>query len=455
MSGGLKPLVLIVDDERNTREGLARALRKDYRLLLADSGAAALDQLSRHSVDVMLSDVRMPGMDGLTLLRRALARSPQPVVIMLTAYGTVETAVEAIKAGAYNFLEKPVNLDRLDHMLRQALASRNLAEENRRLREQLEARFGLENMVGESAPMQDVFGLVRQVAPSRTTVLLEGESGTGKELVARALHQLSPRAKAPLVAVHCAALSPQLLESELFGHEKGAFTGAHEQRAGRFERADGGTLFLDEIGEIDPATQVKILRVLEERAFERVGGRDTLSVDVRLIAATNRDLKAMVDAGEFREDLYYRLHVVSIRLPPLRERREDIPLLLHHYLAIFGKENHRPELGFTSDAVATLCAYRWPGNVRELRNVVESLVVLTRGDKITVRDLPEPVREDTRGAPSLPPAPAGGSMAEAERRTIVRALETQKGNRKRAAEELGISRRTLYRKLEKYGLMDF
>ena len=289
-----KPSILIADDEKNTREGLGRALQRHYEVLLAEDGRRALELLDQRPVDVILSDVRMPGMDGLTLLSRALARQPQPLVILLTAYGTVETAVEAMKRGAYDFLTKPVNLDQLDLKLKQALRSREVEVENRALREQLDEKFGLENILGNSGPMQEVFDTMRQVAPTRATVLVEGESGTGKELVARAIHQLSPRAKGPFVPVHCAALSKTLLESELFGHEKGAYTGATERRSGRFEMADGGTLFLDEIGEIDPAVQVKILRVLEEHKFERVGGSEMLEVDVRLLAATNRDLKQMV-----------------------------------------------------------------------------------------------------------------------------------------------------------------
>ncbi len=444
-----KPTVLIVDDEKNSREGLARALRVGHEVLLAENGAKALEVLGAQSVDVVISDVRMPGMDGLTLLQRAMARTPQPLCIMLTAYGSIELAVEAMRRGAYDFLTKPIDLDRLELVLKRALRSRALEAENVALREQLESKYGLEHIIGRSPAMQEIFDTVRQVAPSRATVLIQGESGTGKELVAHALHQLSPRNKGPFVAVHCAALSPTLLESELFGHEKGAFTGAAERRRGRFEMADGGTLFLDEIGEIDAALQVKILRVLEERRFERVGGQETIDVDVRLVAATNRNLKKLVEEGRFREDLFYRLDVIAVTLPPLRERPGDLPLLVQHFIRAFAGENAKALDGITPDALQALAAHTWPGNVRELRNAVERMVVLARGDRLTLRDLPPNLRE---GAP--PVASRGGALSlEAnERQTIARALKTHDGNVTAAAADLGISRRTLHRKLNTYGL---
>ncbi len=447
-----KPAILIVDDERNTREGLARALRRHYDIHLAESGMAALNLLDTHPVDAVLTDLRMPGMDGLTLVRRVLARDPQPVCILLTAYGNVETAVEAMKNGAYDFLTKPVNLDRLEVVLKRALESRTLAATNLNLRQQLDEKYGMEQIIGDSRPMQAVFDTIRQVAPSRATVLIQGESGTGKELVAHALHNLSPRKKNPFVAVHCAALSDNLLESELFGHERGAFTGATEARKGRFELADGGSLFLDEIGEIQPSTQVKLLRVMEERAFERVGGMETLDVDVRLIAATNRDLRAMVEEEKFREDLYFRLNVVQITLPPLRERREDIPLLLNSFLHTFREENARNLDGFTPDALEALTQYRWPGNIRELRNLVERMVVLSRGDKITLRDVPREVREGGNGGKTAGPLAGAVSMEQAEKRMIEQALNDNDGNRTLAAKQLGISRRTLHRKLNEFDL---
>lgn len=446
-----KPVVLIVDDEKNTREGLSRALRKNYSVLLAEHGREALEIMDREPVDVLLSDIRMPGMDGLTLVQRALAREPQPVCILLTAYGSIEMAVEAMKRGAYDFLTKPVNLDKVEILLKRALDSRSIEAENRRLHEQLDSKFGMENLIGESGPMQQVFDTIRQVAAARATVLIEGESGTGKEMAAHAIHRLSPRAKGPMIALHCAALSESLLESELFGHEKGSFTGATERRRGRFEAADGGTLFLDEIGEITPTVQVKILRVLEERCFERVGGQETIDVDIRLIVATNRDLKKMVEEGKFREDLYYRLHVVSVRMPPLREHPSDIPLLCRHFLDQFNSENSTAITGFTQDALEGMMQYEWPGNVRELRNAVERMVVMTRGDKLTLRDIPAPIR-DAVPSRTGKGSPAAFSLSHAERQMIVETLKATGNNRTKAAERLGISRRTLHRKLNEYGL---
>ena len=445
-----RPVILIVDDEKNTREGLARALRDEYAVAQAENGQRALEWLEMHSADVVLSDLRMPGMDGMTLLSRLLGRDPRPVLILLTAYGSIETAVEAMKRGAYDFLTKPVNLDRLELLLKRALSERRLGAENQRLKAQLDSKYGFEKILGTSAAMQEVFDTIRQVAPTRATVLIQGESGTGKELVARAIHQCGPRAQGPFIPVHCAALAPTLLESELFGHEKGAFTGAVERRRGRFELADGGTLFLDEIGEIDPALQVKILRVLEERRFERVGGSESISVDVRLIAATNRDLKKSVASGAFREDLFYRLYVVNLTLPPLRERDGDIVLLAQHYLQTLAKEHGRKVTGITPEAIAALSAYSWPGNVRELRNVIERMVVLGNGDKLTVRDLPPALRSGP--GPAGPAARAGSLLRDAERHLIEEALRRHKGSRVKAAQDLGISRRTLHRKLNEFGL---
>jgi len=447
-----KPLILIVDDEKNTREGLSRALRDEYAVATVENGQKALEWLEIHQADVVLSDLRMPGMDGMTLLSRLLTRDPRPILILLTAYGNIETAVEAMKRGAYDFLAKPVNLDRLDLLLKRALAERRLGDENQRLKAQLGSRAGFENILGTSAAMQEVFNIIRQAAPTRATVLIEGESGTGKELAARALHQCSPRAEGPFIPVHCAALSPTLLESELFGHEKGAFTGAHERRRGRFELADGGTLFLDEIGEIDAALQVKILRVLEERRFERVGGSQTVNVDVRLVAATNQDLKALVEKGRFREDLFYRLYVVNLTLPPLREREGDIALLAQHYLTQLAGENHKKEAGFTTEAMDALTAYPWPGNVRELRNVIERMVVLGTGKKLTVRDLPASIRP-VRGR-QRPASKAGSRLRDTERQLLEEALHRHGGNRTQAALDLGISRRTLHRKLNEFGLRE-
>jgi DNA-binding NtrC family response regulator len=455
---GIRPRVLIVDDDKNTRDGLQRALRLGYEVLTAESGERALSILGGDNVDILLSDVRMPGMDGLTLLQRARARQPALVPILLTAYGNVEIAVEAMKAGAYDFLMKPVNLDHLDMLLQRALRSRDVEAENQQLREQLNDKFGLESLVGSAPVMQELFAVIRQAAPTQATVLVQGESGTGKELVAHAIHRLSTRTRGPFVAVHCAALSDTLLESELFGHEKGAFTGAMARRKGRFELADGGTLFLDEISEINASVQVKLLRVLEERCFERVGGDSPVEVDIRLIAATNRNLREWVEQGKFREDLFFRLDVVNITLPPLRDRLDDIPVLCTTFIREFAEKNAKPVEGITPDAVALLAGYRWPGNVRELRNTIEKMVVLSRGDRLTARDIPPNIRSEIKGgspADALATGgaglPGGRSLADNERAMILAAIERQGGNRTKAAEVLGISRRTLHRKLRQYG----
>ncbi len=453
--------VLVVDDEKNTREGLGRALRRDYEVVLAESADAAIQTLGERPVDVMLSDVRMPGMDGLGLLREARRLHPDLVVIMLTAYGSVETAVEAMKVGAADFLTKPVNLDHLDITISKAVRQRALESENRALKSRLDSKFGLENIVGSSPAMERLFDIVRQAAPTQATVLIEGASGTGKELVAQAIHRLSARAAGPFVAVHCAALSSSLLESELFGHEKGAFTGAVVQRKGRFEMAHGGTLFLDEISEIEPSVQVKLLRVLEERRFERVGGVDTVDVDIRIIAATNRDLRKYVEEGKFREDLFYRLDVVEIKMPPLKERGGDIALLCNRFMKEFAEVNARPVSRIAPEAAAILQAYSWPGNVRELRNTIEKMVVLARGDTLAVEDVPANIRDEARlngvsGVSAAPaPAPAADfapteSLAEVEKRKILAALDAAGGNRSKAAIALGISRRTLHRKLNEW-----
>jgi two-component system response regulator AtoC len=446
-----KPIILIVDDEKSARDGLVRALRRDYRVLAAENGTSALEVLGSQSVDVLLSDVRMPGMDGITLMQRALANHPALTCIILTAYGDVDIAVEAMKKGATDFMTKPINLDKLELVLNRVLKAKKIEIENEQLKVQLDSKYGLENIIGRSAPMQEVFDTIRQVAVSRATVLIQGESGTGKELVAKAIHQLSARSKGPFVAVHCAALSENILESELFGHEKGAFTGAMERRIGRFEKADGGSLFLDEISEIDASVQVKILRALEERQVERVGGDTPVDVDTRLIAATNRDLKDMVDQGDFREDLFYRLYVVVITLPPLRDRQDDILLLLNHYLAVFNEENGKQIEGFTPPAYETLSAYDWPGNIRELRNLVERMVVLARGKVLDVKDIPAQMREKTDDSGEVR-IDAELTVDEMEKRMIIQALEKTGGNRTKAAEKLGISRRTLHRKLNQYGI---
>src|SRR3954469_11831657 len=379
-----KPMLLIVDDEKPTREGLRAALEDRYDVYIAEDAKAAMELLERDNFQVLLTDFRLPNEDGMKLIARAKSLAKPPVCILMTAYGSEELAVEAMKSGADDYIAKGrLQIDELEMRIARVLRNQNLEAENKALRQQIDSKFGLENIIGQSEPMQEVFDLVRQVAPTRATVLISGESGTGKELIARAIHTLSPRNKQPLVTVHCAALPPTLLESELFGHEKGAFTGAHERRIGRFEQAQGGTLFLDEIGEIDASLQVKLLRFLGERTFERVGSNKTLMADVRLVTATNKNLAELVKAGSFREDLFFRLRVLEIALPPLRERRTDIPLLAQAFVREFAKENEKPVSEIAPDAMQVLLQYAWPGNVRELRTAIESAVVLCRGERIS------------------------------------------------------------------------
>ena len=452
-----KPLLLIVDDEKPTRDGLRAALEGHYEVWVAEDARAAMSLLEQENFQVLLTDFRLPQEDGMKLILRAKSLARPPVCILMTAYGSEELAVQAMKEGADDYIAKGrLQIDELEMRISRALRQQHLEVENAALRQNLDAKFGLENAVAESPAMKEVADMVRQVAPTRASVLLLGESGTGKELMARAIHQLSPRAARPLVAVHCAALSPTLLESELFGHEKGAFTGAHEKRIGRFEQAQGGTLFLDEIGEIDASVQVKLLRFLGERTFERVGSNKTLTADVRLIAATNKNLQEEVKAGKFRDDLYFRLRVVEITLPPLRQRAEDLPLLASAFLREFAEENNKSVNDFTPDALEALMNYTWPGNVRELRTAIEHAVVLARGDRISVRDLPVALRA---GGPAGGPArwmnqPAL-TVEEAEKQMIVRSLKECGGSRTLAAQKLGMSRRTLHRKLHFYHLEGF
>ncbi len=454
----MQPTLLIVDDEKHTREGLRASLEDTFDVYIAADITGAVNVLEAESVDLVLTDLRLGGEDGMQLIDKILAMPKSPIVIMMTAYGSVDAAVEAMKRGAYDFVTKPINIDKLEILIARALRSRRTEEEVVELKKQVDTHYGLERLIGSSGVMQEVFDTIKQVAPTRATVLIQGESGTGKELVAQALHALSGRPKPKFVAVHCAALSPQLLESELFGHEKGAFTGASERRIGRFEQANGGTIFLDEIGEIDPTTQVKLLRVLsEERAFERVGGNAPMKVDVRLIAATNKDLAAMVAEGTFRDDLFFRLSVVPVQMPPLRARKEDIPLLVQAFLKQFAKENGKPVQEITSDAMQAILRHDWPGNVRELRTAIEHGVVMATGPKITLRDLPAPVRTGQALTPApikpVPPVrmPTGKgehfNLQATEVRLILQALDEAGGNITRAAAKLGISRRTLHRKL--------
>jgi two-component system response regulator AtoC len=452
----IQPTILIVDDEKHTRDGLRRLLENEYDVYVAADIAGAIDVLEREQIDILLTDLRLGNEDGMMLIDRALKMPHPPICIMMTAYGSVDIAVEAMKRGAYDFVTKPLNLDKVEMLIARALGARKLEQENRTLRQQVDERYGLENIIGDSAALREVLDIIRQVAPSSANVLIEGESGTGKELAAHAIHNLSRRNKAKFVAVHCAALSPQLLESELFGHEKGAFTGAHERRIGRFEQANGGTIFLDEVAEIDPSTQVKLLRVMsEERAFERVGGNQTLRADVRIIAATNKNLETLVREGKFRDDLFFRLNVVRITMPPLRERKEDIPLLIRGFLRHFCKANEKPLVDLTGDSMDALLTYNWPGNVRELRTAIEHGVVMATGPKITVRDLPMALRQAASAVlpRGISAAKAFGEKSspldirETEKKLIMQALAATNGNVTAAAKKLGISRRTLHRKI--------
>jgi DNA-binding NtrC family response regulator len=452
----MKPTLLIVDDEKTTREGLRAALEERYDVYIAEDAKAAMNLLESENFDVMLTDFRLPNEDGMKLIARAKSLPKPPICILMTAYGSEELAVDAMKRGADDYIAKGrLQIDELEMRIARSLKQQNLETENVALRQQLDSKFGLKNIIGESPAMKEIFDVVQQVAPTRATVLVLGESGTGKELIAKALHQLSPRAQQPFVTVHCAALAPTLLESELFGHERGAFTGAHERRIGRFEQAQGGTLFLDEIGEIDATIQVKLLRFLGERTFERVGSNKTLTADVRLVAATNKNLEELVKVGKFREDLFFRLRVVEIELPPLRERNGDIPLLAQSFLREFAKENGKAVNDFTADALEALMNFSWPGNVRELRTAIEHAVVLCRGERIALRDLPPSVRwEGSAGGANLFQG-KDLTVKDAEKQLVMRALKETDGNRTRAAQKIGMSRRTFHRKLHEYHLEGF
>ncbi|WP_025323226.1 sigma-54-dependent transcriptional regulator [Deferrisoma camini] len=449
---GTKPRILVVDDDRGHRTMLRALLAgAGYETLEADDGDAGVDAVRTHPVDAVLLDLRMPRVGGIEALEAIKAVRPDLPVIVLTAYASVDTAVAAMKKGAFDYLTKPVDAADLSRVLDKALEFRRLEEEIRLLRERLGERFDFSSIIGRSRPMRELFETLALVAPSDATVLITGESGTGKELVANAIHQNSPRRDKPFVKVNCAALHENLLESELFGHERGAFTGATAQRKGRFELAHGGTLFLDEIGDMSPATQAKVLRVIQEGEFERLGGTRTLRVDVRVIAATHRDLEAMVAEGAFRQDLYYRLSVVPVHLPPLRDRPEDIPLLAEHFLRIYAEKNRKPVAGFTPEAMDLLVRHDWPGNVRELQNAVERAVILCLGERITPQELPPALQGAAAAAPQAP-IPAGPrTLKDAERELILRTLEQTGGNRTRAAQILGISRQTLINKLKEYG----
>lgn len=451
--------ILIVEDEKNTRDGLVLAFGEDYDVYEASNAEEAFRLMDNENFDVILTDLRMAGKSGLSVIDKAVTLPNHPFCIMMTAYGNVETAVEAMKRGAYDFLTKPVNLEKLEIVIKRALRARELEKENENLHERLDKKYKFQkNVIGQSTPLQESLKQLAQVAPTKATVLLQGETGTGKELFAQMIHQNSPRARKPFVAVHCAALPANLLESELWGHEKGAFTGAMQKRIGRFEGAEGGTLFLDEIGEIDSSTQVKLLRFLETRSFERLGSSTPITVDLRLVCATNRNLEEMVRKGEFREDLFYRLNVVKIKLPSLRERKEDIPILIDYYMSLYAKENNVTLPTLSPIASDLMTNYDWPGNIRELRNFCEHLVIMKHGKKVTEHDLdpkynrslPQTRSSQTQIQIKEAEIPQTSSLEENEKQLIFNALAKAAGNRTKAAEILGISRRTLHRKLEKW-----
>ena len=443
--------VLIVDDEKNIRTGLGKAMELDgYRTLTAEDGRQALDIMEDEEVDLVIADLRMPRLSGQELLQTIVDSYPTIPVVILTGHGTIETAVQAMRDGAFDFLTKPVNLDRLSLLVKRALSTRELVLQHRVLQQELESHRQSNSLIGKSAGMRRILDLIRQVAPSRASVFITGESGVGKELVAEAIHRMSDRVEKPLIKVHCAALSESLLESELFGHEKGAFTGAVGRKRGRFELAHTGTIFLDEIGEISPSVQIKILRVLQERRFERVGGESTLDVDVRLVSATNKDLRHEIEKGSFREDLFYRLNVVNIHVPPLRERKEDIPLLTAAFVREFAQENNKSIEGIDQKARAAMHAYPWPGNIRELRNSIESAVVLAKGTVLTLDDFPPTLGNGAEDQHVR--IPVGISLQDAEREIIRSTLALNNGNKTRSADVLGIGRKTLHRKIAEYHL---
>lgn len=448
--------ILIVDDEKNILSGLRLAFQDEgYDTLTAENGLIAWDLTSKNNVDLIITDLRMPEMDGYELIRKVSAAYPTLPIIVLTGHGTIETAVETMRDGAIDFFTKPVDLEKLLLVVKKSIHNSELQEQNRKLTleiERLKKQQGFSKIVGKSAKVEEMLETIKQVAATKATVLITGESGTGKELVADAITSLSNRSDKPFIKVHCAALSSSLLESELFGHEKGAFTGATAMKKGRFELADGGTIFLDEIGEIDAATQVKLLRVLQERNFERVGGEKTIEVDVRVIAATNRNLLEEVRKGNFREDLYYRLHVVEINVPPLRERKEDIELLSMNFLNTFNEEENKKIEGFTLAARKALYAYSWPGNIRELRNTIESAVVLTHSKMIDVEDLPPQIKSSNGESTLTLNLPI--TMEEAEKKLILETIAYSKGNKSKAAELLDIGRKTLHRKLAEWKELD-
>ena len=443
--------ILTIDDEENIRNGLADNFELEgYDVKKAASGEEGLALIEEGGVDLVITDLRMDGISGSEVVKRVTTEHPGIPIIVLTGHGSIDDATAALKAGAFDFLTKPLDLDHLNKIVKNALQGKILAEQNRELKEKLMKSQSADEMIGKSDSLSRVRQMISKAAPSRASVLITGESGVGKELVAKALHQQSDRAAGPFITVHCAALSDTLIESELFGFEKGAFTGAESLHKGRFELANGGTIFLDEIGEVNLATQVKLLRVLQEHTFERVGGEQSIEVDVRVVAATNRNLEEEVKAGKFREDLFYRLNVVRIEMPALRERMDDIPLLMHAFLREFNIENKKNIIGFDKASKAAMIKYSWPGNIRELKNAVESAVVMCTGDEIKMEDLPRALR--AQGEEKTISIPIGITMDEAEKIIIQENLAANKGNKSRTADILGIGRKTLHRKLEELNI---
>lgn len=443
--------ILTIDDEENIRNGVADNFELEgYNVLQASNGKEGLAIIAKGGVDLVITDLRMDGISGEEVVQHVTTENPGIPIIVLTGHGSIEEANKAIKAGAYYFLTKPLNLDHLNKIVKNALTERSQQLKIKELQERLKHNQNADDMIGKSAELNKVRAMISKAAPTKASVLITGESGVGKELVARAIHNQSPRKDNAFIVVHCAALSETLLESELFGHEKGAFTGADSLAHGKFELADGGTIFLDEIGEINLSTQIKLLRVLQERSFERVGGEKTINVDIRIVAATNKNLEEEVRAGKFREDLFYRLNVVRIEMPALRERKDDIPLLMHGFLKEFNIENQKNILGFDNRAKSAILKYSWPGNIRELRNCVESAVVMCTKDQISFDDLPSTVRSGCDI--SAITIPAGITMNEAEKIIITENLALNNGNKTKTAETLGIGRKTLHRKLIEYGI---
>lgn len=446
--------ILVVDDEINIRGALVTLLeKKGHRVRGAGTGEEALDSLEAAPADLVLTDLKMPGMGGMEFLRRLKQHWPDTEVVVMTAYGSIDTAVEAMRCGAYDYLTKPIDRERFPLVVEKALEHHALAFENKRLKDRLETRTRFDHMVGESEPMKRVYTLVDMVADSDVTVLLTGESGTGKELVARAIHHKSPRADGPFVTLNCGALPENLFESELFGYEKGAFTGAMSNKMGRFELADGGTLLLDEVGELSLKSQVDFLRVLETKEFRRLGGTKIVKVDTRIIAATNRNLEEAVKQGDFREDLYYRLNVVPVRLPPLRERGDDIPLLVDRFLNEFSALHHRAPKDVSRDAMRLLRLYAWPGNIRQLRNLMERMVVTVKDPVVLPEHLPEDIQASKEDRRTMVVA-LGSSLDDIEREVIRRTLAEVTNHREKAAKLLGISLRALQYKIKEYGIRE-